>query len=281
MEIITNHTIECFKNHLLEEEKSASTVEKYIRDVRCFEKRFHGRKVEKSGVLEYKRELCENYAPRSVNSILSSLNTFFSYISRHDLRVKTLKIQRQIFADEQRELSRGEYERLLSAAKRAKKERLYCLLQALGSTGLRISELSSVTVEAVKESVATINCKGKIRQVFLPKQLCRLLLSYAKKHGIKKGAVFVTKNGNPLNRSNIWTEMKKLCRSANVSEKKVFPHNLRHLFARIYYSIEKDIVRLADILGHSSVNTTRIYTMETGTVHRRQIQQLGKIFIRA
>lgn len=281
MEIITNHTIECFKNHLLEEEKSTSTVEKYIRDVQCFEKRFHGRKVEKSGVLEYKRELCENYAPRSVNSILSSLNTFFAYISRHDLRVKTLKIQRQIFADERRELSRGEYERLLSAAKRAKKERLYCLLQSLGSTGLRISELSSVTVEAVKESVATINCKGKIRQVFLPKQLCRLLLSYAKKHGIKKGAVFVTRNGNPLNRSNIWTEMKKLCRSANVSEKKVFPHNLRHLFARIYYSIEKDIVRLADILGHSSVNTTRIYTMETGTVHRRQIQQLGKIFIRA
>ena len=154
-------------------------------------------------------------------------------------------------------------------------------MQALGSTGLRISELSSVTVEAVKESVATINCKGKIRQVFLSNQLCRLLLSYAKKYGIKKGAVFVTRNGNPLNRSNIWTEMKKLCRSANVSEKKVFPHNLRHLFARIYYSIEKDIVRLADILGHSSVNTTRIYTMETGTVHRRQIQQLGKIFIRA
>ena len=151
MEIITNYTIECFKNHLLEEEKSASTVEKYIRDVRCFENRFHGRKAEKNDVLEYKRELCENYAPRSVNSILSSLNTFFAYINRHDLRVKTLKIQRQIFADEQRELSRGEYERLLSAAKRAKKERLYCLLQALGSTGLRISELSSVTVEAVKE----------------------------------------------------------------------------------------------------------------------------------
>ena len=274
MEIITNYTIECFKNHLLEEEKSASTVEKYIRDVRCFENRFHGRKVEKNDVLEYKRELCENYAPRSVNSILSSLNTFFAYINRHDLRVKTLKIQRQIFADEQRELSRGEYERLLSAAKRAKKERLYCLLQALGSTGLRISELSSVTVEAVKESVATINCKGKIRQVFLSKQLCRLLLSYAKKYGIKKGAVFVTRNGNPLNRSNIWTEMKKLCRSANVSEKKVFPHNLRHLFARTFYESCRDVVKLADILGHSSVETTRLYLLTTGAEHLRQLERL-------
>ena len=163
----------------------------------------------------------------------------------------------------------------MNAAKQKKNERLYLLMQTICSTGIRVSEVRYVTVEAVARGIAEINCKGKRRQVFLPKQLCQILKQYIKGQKIKSGAVFVTKNGNPLDRSNIWSDMKKLCKAANVSEKKVFPHNLRHLFARTYYSLQKDIVRLADILGHSSVNTTRIYTMETGEIHRRQIQKLG------
>jgi len=193
----------------------------------------------------------------------------------YDLRVKNLKIQKQVFASTDKELTKAEYDRLLQAAKQKKNERLYLLMQTICSTGIRVSEVRYVTVEAVARGIAGINCKGKCRQVFLPKQLCQILKQYIKDQKIKSGAVFVTKNGNPLDRSNIWSDMKKLCKAANVSEKKVFPHNLRHLFARTYYSLQKDIVRLADILGHSSVNTTRIYTMETGEMHRRQIQKLG------
>ena len=193
----------------------------------------------------------------------------------YDLRVKKLKIQKQIFASTDKELSKAEYDRLLQAAKQKKNERLYLLMQTICSTGIRVSEVRYITVEAVARGIAEINCKGKRRQLFLPKQLCQVLKQYIKEQKIKSGSVFITKNGNPLDRSNIWTDMKKLCKAANVSEKKVFPHNLRHLFARTYYSLQKDIVRLADILGHSSVNTTRIYTMETGEIHRRQIQKLG------
>lgn len=229
----------------------------------------------KTEVLAYKSYLCECYAPASVNAALSSLNSFFNFMEWYDLRVKNLKIQKQIFASTDKELTKAEYDRLLQAAKQKKNERLYLLMQTICSTGIRVSEVRYVTVEAVTRGIAEINCKGKRRQVFLPKQLCQILKQYIKQQKIKSGAVFVTKNGNPLDRSNIWSDMKKLCKTANVSEKKVFPHNLRHLFARTYYSLQKDIVRLADILGHSSVNTTRIYTMETGEIHRRQIQKLG------
>jgi site-specific recombinase XerD len=193
----------------------------------------------------------------------------------YDLRVKNLKIQKQIFASTDKELTKAEYDRLLQAAKQKKNERLYLLMQTICSTGIRVSEVQYITVEAIARGVAEINCKGKRRQVFLPKQLCQILKQYIKEQKRKSGAVFVTKSGNPLDRSNIWSDMKKLCKAANVSEKKVFPHNLRHLFARTYYSLQKDIVRLADILGHSNVNTTRIYTMESGEIHRRQIQKLG------
>ena len=186
-----------------------------------------------------------------------------------------LKIQKQIFASTDKELTKAEYNRLLQAAKQKKNERLYLLMQTICSTGIRVSEVQYVTVEAISRGVAEINCKGKQRRVFLPKQLCHILRQYIKDQKIKSGAVFVTKNGNTLDRSNIWSDMKKLCKTANVSEKKVFPHNLRHLFARTFYSLQKDVVRLADLLGHSSVNTTRIYTMETGVVHRRQIEKLG------
>ena len=275
MRKITTETIRSFNDYLINEEKAAATVNKYLHDVGEFQIWLSEQELCKKTVLAYKSHLCEHYAPASVNAALSSLNSFFNFMEWYDLRVKNLKIQKQLFASTDKELTKAEYDRLLQASKQKKNERLYLLMQTICSTGIRVSEVRYVTVEAVARGVAEINCKGKRRQVFLPKQLCQILKQYIKEQKIKSGAVFVTKNGNPLDRSNIWSDMKKLCKAANVSEKKVFPHNLRHLFARTYYSLQKDIVRLADILGHSSVNTTRIYTMETGEIHRRQIQKLG------
>ena len=275
MRKITTETIKSFNDYLINEEKAVATVNKYLHDVGEFQTWLSEQELCKTAVLAYKSYLCEQYAPSSVNAALSSLNSFFNFMEWYDLRVKNLKIQKQIFASTDKELTKAEYDRLLQAAKQKKNERLYLLMQAICSTGIRVSEVRYITVESVSRGIAEINCKGKCRQVFLPKPLCQILRQYIKEKKIKSGAVFVTKNGNPLDRSNIWSDMKKLCKAANVSEKKVFPHNLRHLFARTYYSLQKDIVRLADILGHSSVNTTRIYTMETGEIHRRQIQKLG------
>ena len=275
MRKITNELIQKFKAYLIDEEKSSSTLEKYIRDITVFMEWCKETELSKSIVLEYKQDIVEKYAPASVNSILSSLNSFFAYNEWYDLKVKALKIQRQIFTSTDKELTKAEYERLLVAAKQKKNQRLYYLMQTICATGIRISELKAITVSAVKSGQATINCKGKMRIVILPKQLCKMLKDYMKENNIKSGSVFVSKNGKPLDRSNIWSDMKKLCESAGVSKDKVFPHNLRHLFARTYYSIQKDVVRLADILGHSNVNTTRIYTMETGEIHRKQIQRLG------
>ena len=275
MRKITHELIQKFKEYLIDEEKSSSTLEKYIRDITVFMEWCKETELSKSVVLEYKQDIVEKYAPASVNSILSSLNSFFAYNEWYDLKVKALKIQRQIFSSKDKELTKAEYERLLVAAKQNKNQRLYYLMQTICATGIRVSELKAITVSAVKSGQATINCKGKMRIVILPKQLCRMLKDYIKENNIKSGSVFVSKNGKPLDRSNIWSDMKKLCESAGVSKDKVFPHNLRHLFARTYYSIQKDVVRLADILGHSNVNTTRIYTMETGEIHRRQMQKLG------
>ena len=275
MRKITTEIKESFNDYLINEEKAAATVNKYLHDVGEFQKWLGVQELCKTAVLAYKSFLCEHYAPASVNAVLSSLNSFFNFMEWYDLRVKNLKIQKQIFASTDKELTKSEYDRLLQAARQKKNERLYLLIQTICSTGIRVSEVRYVTVDAVARGIAEINCKGKRRQVFLPKQLCQILKQYIKEQKIKNGAVFVTKNGNPLDRSNIWSDMKKLCMAANVSEKKVFPHNLRHLFARTYYNLQKDIVRLADILGHSNVNTTRIYTMETGEIHRRQIQKLG------
>ncbi len=272
---ITIELIEKFKHYLIEEEKSSATLEKYMRDVTAFFVWLSGCELDKLAVLRYKEHLILNYAPASVNSVLSSLNSFFEYNEWHSLKVKMLKIQKQIFASKDKELTKVEYERLLKAAKDKKNERLYYLMQTICSSGIRVSELSSITIDAVKVRRATINCKGKMRVVILPKDLCKMLTEYAKRQKITSGPVFVTRTGKPLDRSTIWKMMKALCESAGVDKNKVFPHNLRHLFARTYYSLQKDIVRLADILGHSSVNTTRIYTMETGEVHRRQIQKLG------
>lgn len=272
---ITKNLVEKFKQYLIEEEKAGATVEKYIRDISAFAVWCDEAELSKSLVLRYKQEMMEKYAPASVNSVLSSLNSFFEYNEWHGLKVKMLKIQKQIFAERSKELTKSEYERLLSAAKQKRNRRLYYLMQTICSSGIRVSELAFITVDAVSKRQATIKCKGKMRVVILPKDLCTMLLKYIKEEKITSGPVFITKTGKPLDRSTIWKMMKELCESAGVERAKVFPHNLRHLFARTYYSIQKDIVRLADILGHSSINTTRIYTMETFDVHCRQIQGLG------
>ena len=272
---ITKDMTDAFKAALENAEKSKNTVEKYVRDILIYAKFAKNKAFEKPTVLEFKSLLCEKYAPKSVNSIISSLNAFFDFCNLSVLKVKTRKIQRKIFSDKSNELSKAEYERLLMAARHKKNERLYYLMQTIASTGLRVSEIKYVTCEAVRQGQAVINCKGKIRQIFLPKKLCKLLTGYIKSQNIKSGSVFISKTGKPLDRSNIWKMLKNLCVAACVSKNKVFPHNFRHLFARTFYSLQKDIVRLADILGHSSVETTRIYTMESGTEHIKQLQKLG------
>ena len=275
MKKITDKTIEKFRKYLIDEEKSAATLEKYIRDIRAFRVWLGGEQLCKAKVMEYKEYLIGSYAPASVNSILSSLNSFFEYNNEYGLKVKTLKIQKQIFAKDEKELTKAEYGRLLTAAKAEGNQKLYLLMQTICATGIRVSELKYVTLEAIKSGRADVNMKGKLRVIIIPKDLCKMLKKYADEQKITSGSIFVTKTGRPLDRTNIWKLMKSLCESAGVDKAKVFPHNLRHLFARTFYSIEKDIVRLADILGHSSVNTTRIYTMETLNICRNQLQRLG------
>lgn len=277
MKTITENHIKKFKIFLTEEEKSESTIKKYVHDVQVLYNCMGNKNLQKTDIVKYKSTLCEKYASKSVNACLSSINAFFNFMGWYDLKVKTLKIQKQIFLNQEKELTKTEYERLLETAKSKKNKRLYHLMLTIASTGLRISELKFVTCESVKEGQATIKCKGKIRQIFFPKNLCQILSEYAKSQNIKSGSLFVSKSGRPLDRSNIWRMMKNLCDEANVSKNKVFPHNFRHLFARTYYSLQKDIVRLADILGHTSVNTTRIYTMESGDVHKMQIEKLGLV----
>lgn len=279
MRKITNGIIARFQSFLLSEEKAEATVEKYLHDVRHFKAWLNGKEADKAAVLAYKQVLIETYAPRSANSMLSSVKRFFDFAGWQDCKVKTLKLQRQTFAEAEKELSKGEYERLLGAAKKKANLRLYYLMQTICSTGIRVSELKFITVQAVQSGQAKISCKGKVRKILLSGALCRVLKQYAERSGITSGAVFCTKTGKPLNRSNIWADMKRLCKTAGVLAKKVFPHNLRHLFARTFYSMQKDIVRLADVLGHSNINTTRIYTMESGRTHLKQIQKIGRIFV--
>lgn len=280
MRKITLEMVRKFKEYLWNEEKSDVTVKKYIHDVETFSRWLGDKLLEKSTMLMYKEQLMEKYAPASVNSVLSSLNSFFRFNEWFDLRVKNVKVQRQMFVSNDKELTKAEYERLLKAAKDKKNEKLYLIMQTICSTGIRVGELKFVTVEAVNTGRTQVKLKGKVRTVFLPDELIRLLKKYIKEHGIKKGSVFVTRTGKPIDRHGIWKSMKSLCESAGVSKDKVFPHNLRHLFARTYYSLQKDIVRLADILGHSNVNTTRIYTIETGDEHRKQMQRLGLVCMR-
>ena len=277
MNEITKRTIADYKNYLIEEEKSSVTIEKYIRDINAFVLWSDGREIAKTLVLEYKNILIEQYAPASVNSVLSSLNGYFNYIERYDLKVKNLKVQRQIFCKSEKELTKAEYERLLKAAKSENNERLYLIMQTICATGIRVRELKYIDVTSVITGQAQVRLKGKIRMVILPRELCALLKKYIKEKHITSGSAFVTRKGQLVDRHSIWQSMKQLCEVAGVSKDKVFPHNLRHLFARTYYSLQKDIVRLADILGHSNVNTTRIYTIETGTTHRRQLQRMGLV----
>ncbi len=274
---ITAKAIAEFKEHLILEERSAATVEKYIRDVKAFSAYTQNAAITKETVIAYKKHLQENYAVRSVNSILASINSLFAFLGWHDLRVKSLKLQQQVFCPEEKELTKAEYTRLCRTAERKHNERLNLILQTICGTGIRVSELQYITVEAVKNGEAVVNCKAKTRSVFIVKELKQKLLRYAAEQGIKSGMIFVTRTGKPISRTNIWREMKALCEEANVNPQKVFPHNLRHLFARVFYGIEKDIAKLADILGHSSINTTRIYIISTGTEHRQRMESMRLI----
>ena len=266
-----------FKKHLIEQERSQYTIDKYIHDIKIFLKFANDRTLNKELVIEFKSFLGERYAASSANSMLAAVNNFLQFIGFANLRVKPFKIQRVLFVPEEKELCRDEYVSLIEAAKRQKNERLMLIVETICATGIRISELKFITVESVGTGRAEIKCKGKFRTVFLPPQLCRLLKKYIQKQKITVGAVFITRSGKQLDRSNIWRDMKKLCSLTTVSPKKVFPHNLRHLFARTYYSLEKDLLRLADILGHSNINTTRIYTIESGQIHARQIERLNLV----
>ena len=263
-----------FENWLREREKSEKTVEKYVRDVKKFLPWCEG-VLSKEKVLAYKEHLKKGYMPKSVNSMLSAVNSFLDFTGKRGCKVKLLKLQNQSFANSDKTLTKKEYERLVESAKKTGKLRLYYLLQTMCATGIRVSELRFITVEALKSGSCVIDLKGKIRPLFIPKKLSKALLSYCRAKKITSGSVFVTKNGKPLDRSNIWAEMKRLCKAAGVEPGKVFPHNLRHLFARCFYAATKDIAKLSDILGHSSINTTRIYVMDTGDTHRRQLERLG------
>ena len=276
--ILTSEAIQNFKKYLREEEKSENTIEKYMRDVWAFTTYMNGAEITKESVIAYKDKLIsENYAVRSINSMLASLNSLFSFLNWIDCRVKSIKLQRQIYCPEEKELTKAEYMRLVNTAKQKGNERLNLILQTICGTGIRVSELQYITVEAVKNGEAVVSLKGKTRSVFIVKELKKKLLRYAAEQGITSGAIFITRTGRPMSRTNIWREMKGLCGQAGINPQKVFPHNLRHLFARTFYGIEKDIAKLADILGHSSIDTTRIYIISTGDEHRRRMENMRLI----
>lgn len=276
--ILTEKMIADFFLYLKSEEKSENTIQKYLRDVRAFAADLSGTEVAKEAVIAYKGKLLsENYAVRSINSMLASLNSLFAFLGWTDCKVKSIKLQRQIYCSEEKELSKAEYLRLVNTAKQKGNERLNLILQTICGTGIRVSELQFITVGAVKCREAVVSLKGKTRTVFIVKDLQKKLLRYAVEQGIASGAIFITRTGRPMSRTNIWREMKGLCEQAGVNPQKVFPHNLRHLFARVFYSIEKDIAKLADILGHSSINTTRIYIISTGNEHRKRMENMRLI----
>jgi len=271
-----NDQIKEFANCLFREEKSAATQEKYLRDVRKFSVYAAGGKITKELVVAWKERLiAQGYAVRSINSMLASVNSLLDFLGLPDCKVKSIRMQQQIYCAEDRELTKAEYLRLLEASR--KNEKLNLVLQTICGTGIRVSELRYFTVEAVNRGEVTVDCKSKTRTVLIPGRLKHRLLRYARRRRIISGAIFITRTGKPLNRSNIWAAMKRLCKAAGVKESKVFPHNLRKLFARTFYGVDKDIAKLADILGHSSINTTRIYIMSTGTEHRRKIERLGLV----
>ena len=274
---VTSARIEAFAQYLRDQERSAATIEKYVHDVRALAAFLNGREISKGLLLEWKEALIEAYAPASVNTMLAAANRFLGFCGLNELRLRKLKIQKTLFLSEEKELTRAEYVRLVQAAERQENARLSLVIQTICATGIRVSELRFITAEAVQSGRAEVSNKGKRRAVFLPDKLRKLLRAYLQKQRITAGAVFLSKNRRPLDRSNVWRDMKALCESAGVAPGKVFPHNLRHLFARTFYALEKDLSRLADILGHSSVNTTRIYTAESGAVHARLLGRLNLV----
>ena len=275
---LTSNQIAAFAAYLKSEEKSENTIEKYIRDVRAFASYMGNAEITKEAVIGYKNKLLsEGYAVRSINSMVASINSLFAFLGWDNLKVKSLKLQRQIYCPEEKELTKSEYMRLVNTAKQKGNERLNLLIQTICGTGIRVSELQYITVEAVTCGEAVVSLKGKTRSVFIVRELQKKLLRYAAEQKITSGAIFITRTGKPMSRTNIWREMKNLCAQAGVNPQKVFPHNLRHLFARTFYGIEKDIAKLADILGHSSINTTRIYIITTGNEHRQRMENMQLI----
>lgn len=275
--IVSNKLLSSFNQYLILNERADATRDKYLRDLNAFSEHIKGKSLDKTLVLDYKTFLEQNYAIRSANSMLASLNSFFRFMGWYDLCVKQFRIQKDVYCSEEKELTKTEYTALIKTAEQNKNQRLSLILQTICSTGIRVSELKYITDKAVKTGEAIVSCKGKTRKIFIVKSLQNKLLHYIAEHKIVNGCVFVTKSGKAINRSNIWREMKKLCKQAGVCDKKVFPHNLRHLFARTFYTIEKDIAKLADILGHSNINTTRIYIITTGTEHKKRMENMKLI----
>ncbi len=271
-------TVPAFHQDLIEHESSPHTIAKYLRDIRLLA-RIAGERIESlEQLLVYKKELQQRgYAARSINSMLSAVNRFVSFCGHPEWRLRFLKLQRTTFADERREINRTEYQRLIRAALRQGREQLALIMQTICATGIRVSELRAITVAGVRSGVVEICSKAKIRTILLPRSLCDLLGSYCRRRGIASGSIFVSRRGKPLDRCRIWRQMKQLCRRAGVAREKVFPHNLRHLFARCFYYKHKDIVRLADILGHSSMDTTRIYTIKNSRTERQRLDILGLV----
>lgn len=276
--LLTLEVINNFKDNLCFEEKSAATIEKYMRDIKAFCCFLQDTSVTKEIIIEYKKKLInDGYSVRSINSMLAAVNSLLSFVGWHDFRVKPLKFQQEIFRTEEKELTKAEYMRLVKAARKRKSQRLSLIIQTLCSTGIRVSELQYITVEAAQKGNVYVNCKAKNRSIFIIKNLRKKLLKYAKSNGIMTGKIFVTRTGKAIDRVTIWREMKSLCHEAKVNPTKVFPHNLRHLFARVFYAIEKDVAKLADILGHSNINTTRIYIISTGVEHCKQMELMHLI----
>ena len=270
--------ITAFERYLRTEERSSGTIEKYLRDVRAFAVWLNGRIVTKETAAGWKEHLLDrHYAPVTINSMLAAINAFFRFVGWEDCRVKFLKIQRRMFREASRELSREEYDRLLSTAHILGRDRLALLMETICASGIRVSEVRYITVEAARQGQTEIALKGKIRTILLPDKLCRKLLKYARHKKIASGEIFRTESGKSLGRRQIWAEMKQLCKYAGVAPSKVFPHNLRHLFATTFYRACRDISRLADVLGHSSIETTRIYLLTTGSEQVKQMDQLGLV----
>ena len=274
---ITEETLAAFARQLGEEERSPATLEKYLREVRQFAAFLGGREVTRELAAAWREELSARQSPATVNGKLTALDRLLAFLGWEDCRVKHLRVQRQLFRDSARELSREEYARLVETARRLGRGPLSLLMETICATGIRVSEVSYITAEAVREGRTEIALKGKIRTILLPGKLCRKLEKYARQKKITSGELFLTRSGRPMSRKQIWAEMKGVCRAAGVAPSKVFPHNLRHLFARCFYRVSRDVAKLADVLGHSSIETTRIYLISTGAEHARTLDQLRLI----